>query len=191
MKLSDMLSADAVRIPLHSRAKDDVLRELVTLLPIARDEDKLEKVYAAIVEREKRMSTGIGQGIAIPHGKCDVVDEMEIAFGLAPAPIEFEALDGAPVGIFFLLVSPPDMTGPHLKALAQIRRVCHGLLRLIREAHGLGAQHENRSRRAALYLQPWIMCGSGLGLPPEGRPLLGRDDRGAQLALDLCAGDAP
>lgn len=123
MKLSEMLSPEAIRIPLHSQDKNDVLRELVALLPSAADEGVREKVHEAVLEREKRMSTGIGQGIAIPHGKCSDVDHMEIAFGLAPRPIDFDALDGAPVGIFFLLVSPPDQTGPHLKALAQISRI--------------------------------------------------------------------
>jgi mannitol/fructose-specific phosphotransferase system IIA component (Ntr-type) len=77
----------------------------------------------AVREREQRMSTGIGQGIAIPHGKSPVVGELEVACGLAAAPIPYDALDGEPCTIFFLLVSPPEMSGPHIQALARISRM--------------------------------------------------------------------
>ena len=82
-----------------------------------------ESVLAAVLERERRMSTGIGQGIAIPHGKSDRVSRMEIGFGISPRPIDFGALDGRPVKLFFILVSPPEMTSPHIQALAQISRI--------------------------------------------------------------------
>ena len=74
-------------------------------------------------ERERRMSTGIGQGVAIPHGKSDLVSGMAVAFGIAAEPVDYDALDGEPVSLFFLLVSPPDRTGDHIKALAQISRL--------------------------------------------------------------------
>jgi mannitol/fructose-specific phosphotransferase system IIA component (Ntr-type) len=82
-----------------------------------------EQILESVLEREGRMSTGIGQGIAIPDGKCALVEGIEIAFGLAQPPIEFDSLDGEPVRIFFLLVSPPELTGPHIQALAQISRM--------------------------------------------------------------------
>ena len=129
MKLSEMLSPDAIRIPLRSDQKEDVLRELVALLPSAADEAIRDKVHEAVLEREKRMSTGIGQGIAIPHGKCGDVDHMEIAFGLAPRPIEFDALDGAPVGIFFLLVSPSGRAGRRAPSYSGAQRSCRSYLR--------------------------------------------------------------
>jgi len=122
MKLSDMLDAGCIRIPLRSDTKEDVLRELVGLLT-GDDGDRTDTIFEAVAERERRMSTGIGQGVAIPHGKSDLVGGMEIAFGIAAEPLDYDALDGEPVSLFFLLVSPPDRTGDHIKALAQISRL--------------------------------------------------------------------
>lgn len=124
MKLSESLDAARIRIPLAASSKEDVLRELVGLLPRAAEEEDLrERVIEAVLEREQRMSTGIGQGVAIPHGKCGLLDGMEVAFGLAPQGIEYDSLDGEPVRILFLLVSPPRMAGEHIQALAQISRM--------------------------------------------------------------------
>jgi mannitol/fructose-specific phosphotransferase system IIA component (Ntr-type) len=123
MKLSEILLPASVRIPLQSTSKADVLRELVGLLPSASDDAVRESLLTAVLDREKRMSTGIGQGIAIPHGKSDRVQQMEIAFGISSRPIEFGALDGRPVDLFFVLISPPDMTAHHIQALAQISRI--------------------------------------------------------------------
>jgi len=123
MKLSQLLSPERIRVRMQSTAKDDVLRELVSLLPNHRDAETQTGILQAVLEREARMSTGIGQGVAIPHGKTDLVTQMEMAFGIAPTPVEYEALDGEAVDIFFLLVSPPDLSGPHIKVLAQISRM--------------------------------------------------------------------
>jgi mannitol/fructose-specific phosphotransferase system IIA component (Ntr-type) len=123
MNLSEILLPASVRIPLASTSKADVLRELVGLLPSAAEPTVRDSVLAAVLEREQRMSTGIGQGIAIPHGKSDRVSGMEIGFGISPRPIEFGSLDGRPVQLFFILVSRPEMTAPHIQALAQISRI--------------------------------------------------------------------
>ncbi|MBZ0268820.1 PTS sugar transporter subunit IIA [bacterium] len=123
MKLSQLLSPERIRVRMESTAKDDVLRELVSLLPNHRDAETRTGILQAVLEREARMSTGIGQGVAIPHGKTDLVSQMEMAFGIAPAPVDYEALDGEAVDLFFLLVSPPDLSGPHIKVLAQISRM--------------------------------------------------------------------
>jgi fructose-specific phosphotransferase system IIA component len=123
MKLSEMLDVRGIRIPLEGRNKEDVLRELVGLLAGGDDGERSETIYEAVAERERRMSTGIGQGVAIPHGKSDRVGGMEIAFGISAQPVDYDALDGEPVSLFFLLVSPPDRTGDHIKALAQISRL--------------------------------------------------------------------
>jgi len=77
----------------------------------------------AVFVREQTRSTGIGSGIAIPHGKCKGVRELVIAIGIAHEPIDFESVDGKPVKIIILLVSPIDQTGPHIQALAQISRL--------------------------------------------------------------------
>ena len=123
MKLSVLLAPERIRIPLQSTTKDDVLRELVSILPGPADSEEREGILEAVLEREGRMSTGIGQGVAIPHGKTASVPGMEMTFGIAPRPIQYEALDGDPVGIFFLLLSPPDLTGPHIQTLARISRL--------------------------------------------------------------------
>lgn len=123
MKLSETLQAPSIRIPLESTTKEDVLGELAGLLPSGSNASVREQILESVLEREGRMSTGIGQGIAIPHGKCPLVEGIEIAFGIARPPIDFDSLDGEPVRIFFLLVSPPELTGPHIQALAQISRM--------------------------------------------------------------------
>ena len=82
-----------------------------------------DKVLEAVLEREKIMSTGIGDGIAIPHGKSDAVSQLSAALGIHKRGVDFEALDGEPAFVFFLLVSPANVSGPHIKALARISRM--------------------------------------------------------------------
>lgn len=82
-----------------------------------------QAVIDAVFTRERTRSTGIGSGIAIPHGKCNAVKELVMALGVAPEPIEFQSVDKKPVSIVILLVSPLDQTGPHIQALAQVSRL--------------------------------------------------------------------
>jgi len=77
----------------------------------------------AVLTRERTQSTGTGAGIAIPHGKCKAVKELVMAIGIAHEPIEFQSIDGKPVTILILLVSPANQTGPHIQALARISRL--------------------------------------------------------------------
>jgi len=111
----------------HDRAfrnhQKGVLEELVALLA---KESKVKDANATVevlLEREKLGSTGIGQGIAIPHAKTEQAQEVVAAFGLSRRGVQFDSLDGDPVYIFFLLVAPPDAAGLHLKALARISRL--------------------------------------------------------------------
>ena len=125
MKIRDFLVDQAVSCDVTSQAKEDVIRELVGLLVKAgsvkeRDQDRLVQI---LLNREALGSTGIGQGVAIPHGKADCVSRLVAAFGVSKAGVKFESLDGEPVNIFFLLVAPEDSAGPHLKALARISRL--------------------------------------------------------------------
>jgi fructose-specific phosphotransferase system IIA component len=122
MKLSELLTPDRIRVPLTSENKNDVLRELVSLLPDRQDPEVREQILQSVLDRENRMSTGIGMGVAIPHGKSDLVDGMEMTFGISRTPLDYDSLDGEPVKLFFLLISPPDHAGPHIKTLAQISR---------------------------------------------------------------------
>jgi mannitol/fructose-specific phosphotransferase system IIA component (Ntr-type) len=77
----------------------------------------------SVLEREATRTTGIGNGLAIPHGKCNGVDHLVVAIGKPAAPIDFESIDGRPVNLIVLLASPPDQTGPHIQALARISRL--------------------------------------------------------------------
>ena len=123
MKITDFLDKKAIKIGLGSREKEDALKELVDVLEGVTDIGDKKSIVRALVERENLGSTGIGQGIAIPHGKTDRVKGLIAVLGISSVGVNFEALDGEPVYIFFLLVAPKETSGPHLKALAQISRL--------------------------------------------------------------------
>ena len=123
MLLSELLSEDRIRVPLRSRTKDDLLRELVSLVTSGRDQAAVDAVLDAVRQRERELSTGIGGGIAIPHGKTPVMDQLVMAAGVTPSPVDFESLDGRPVRLFFLLVGPESAAGAHVKTLARISRL--------------------------------------------------------------------
>jgi nitrogen PTS system EIIA component len=125
--LAELLDARRVKVPLTSRSKDDVLRELVEL---AAGE------HGSVRDREKLLSTGIGSGVAIPHGTTPHIDQLIMAAGVAHDPIDFDALDGKPVELFFLLVGPESASGAHVKALSRISRLLRreGLRRDLRAA---------------------------------------------------------
>lgn len=123
MVLTQILQPTCVKAPLDGRDKDSVITELVDLLA----ENKLlldrDVVLESVFAREQTRSTGIGSGIAIPHGKCTGVDDLVMAVGIAPEPVNFDSIDQKPVSIIILLVSPADRTGPHIQALARISRL--------------------------------------------------------------------
>jgi fructose-specific phosphotransferase system IIA component len=123
MILTQILQPSCVKAPLQGKDKKSVITELVDLL----DSNGLlldrNVVLEAVLMREQTKSTGIGSGIAVPHGKCKAVKELVMAIGIAGEPIDFESIDGKPVTIVILLVSPADQTGPHIQALARISRL--------------------------------------------------------------------
>jgi nitrogen PTS system EIIA component len=121
--LSDLLSAERVRVPLRGQSKNDVLRELVQLAMPHADPAALDRVLSAVLEREALLSTGIGSGVAIPHGRTNQVDELIVAAGVTSTAIDFSALDGKPVSLFFLLLGPDSAAGAHVRALGRISRV--------------------------------------------------------------------
>ena len=123
MKIVDFLNEKAVSADLKSNNKEGVIRELVDLLAKAEGIKNKESLIKALMNREALGSTGIGQGVGIPHGKTDAVKKLVAAFGICHQGINFEALDGELVYIFFLLVAPEDSAGPHLKGLARISRL--------------------------------------------------------------------
>lgn len=121
--LTQILQPTCVKVPLAGRDKDSAITELVDVLEenglLQNRQNALEAVFA----RERTRSTGIGAGIAIPHGKSGAVRELVMALGIAHDPIDFESVDKKPVSIVILLVSPLDQTGPHIQALARISRL--------------------------------------------------------------------
>ena len=123
MKITEFLDKGGIKIGLNSAEKEDVLKELVDILAGVEEIGDKKSIVKALVERESLGSTGIGQGIAIPHGKTDRVKELVAVLGISRKGVNFEALDGEAVYIFFLLVAPKETAGPHLKALAQISRL--------------------------------------------------------------------
>jgi fructose-specific phosphotransferase system IIA component len=125
MKLKDLLSEDVIRIPLKNTEKDKIIEEMVSILDDAHKLTDREAVLKAVMEREKVMSTGMGDGVAIPHAKTDAVKGLVAAFGITNQPVDFESIDGKPVRMVFLLVGPANQTGPHLKALSRISRLMH------------------------------------------------------------------
>lgn len=123
MKITDFLDQRAIKIGLTAHDKEGILRELVDVLAEVKDVGDRKAIVKALLERENLGSTGIGQGIAIPHGKTDRITELVAVLGISRKGVNFDALDGEVVYIFFLLVAPKETAGPHLKALAQISRL--------------------------------------------------------------------
>ncbi len=123
MKITEMLRKEFILEDLKADNKRDVLAEMVGVF--ARGECRVdpEAMLQVLLEREKLGSTGIGDGIAIPHGKLAGLEEMVIAFGRSKDGIDFEAMDGKPAHLFFLLMAPANSSGQHLKALARISRM--------------------------------------------------------------------
>ncbi len=123
MLLTQILQQKCVKVPLEGKDKESVITEMVELLDANGVLLDKEIALDAVFTREHTRSTGIGSGIAIPHGKCKAVKELVMAFGIASEGIDFVSVDGKPVTIVILLVSPADQTGPHIQALARISRL--------------------------------------------------------------------
>jgi PTS system nitrogen regulatory IIA component len=125
MQIASFLNEQAVSCGLKSQTKEGVVRELVELLARAGSikEREAGRLTQILLERESLGSTGIGQGVAIPHGKTNAVTRLVGAFGVSREGVDFDALDGERVHLFFLLIAPEDSAGPHLKALARISRL--------------------------------------------------------------------
>lgn len=123
MLLTDLLTPDRIKIPLVSRTKDEILSELVDIIGKTAPVRDLGEVLRAVREREEVLSTGIGNGVAIPHGKSASIGDLALAAGVTRDGVDFEALDGRPVNLFFLLVGPEAAAGQHVKALSRISRL--------------------------------------------------------------------
>lgn len=123
MKVSDLLNTRFVISELSSYKKADVINELIDLFKDDPRVSNLEKVRIAVLDREKIMSTGVGKGFAIPHGKTSAVSEIIGAFGKSTKDIDYDSLDGKPVHLVFLLVGKDDLVSTHIKLLSRISRL--------------------------------------------------------------------
>ena len=123
MLLTQILQPSCVKVPLDAKDKESAINELVDILGQNGQLSDKNAVLNAVLTREKTRSTGIGSGIAIPHGKCKAVKELVMSMGIAAEPINFDSVDGKAVSIIILLVSPLDQTGPHIQALARISKL--------------------------------------------------------------------
>src|SRR5437764_4089630 len=123
MRLIDILKPQNIKVPLEATTKNAAIAELVNLLGTNAEVMDPKKVLDAVLERESTRTTGIGNGLAIPHGKCNGTDHLIMAIGRPATPIDFQSIDGRPVNLIWLLASPPDKTGPHIHALARISRL--------------------------------------------------------------------
>ncbi len=123
MRLTEILKPENIKVPLTSSVKTDAIGELVALLAENKAITDPKKVLDSVLDREATRTTGIGNGLAIPHGKCTGTADLVMAIGKAATPIDFQAIDGRPVTLIWLLTSPPDKTGPHIHALARISRL--------------------------------------------------------------------
>jgi len=120
MNLKSVLSADTVSLNLKGSVKEEIINELLDILNKAGKIADREAAYAAIMDREQKMSTGMKHGIAIPHGKTGTIQDLVACIGVSEKPVDFDSLDHEPCRIFIMTLSPVEKTGPHLQFLAEV-----------------------------------------------------------------------
>ena len=123
MNLLDYLQPDSINLHLKGRNKEEILSELVDLLAARGGVTRREDLYTSLLEREGLGSTGIGHGVAIPHGRSTEVETPAVVFGRSDQEVNFDAIDGLPTRLFFLLVAPENGSTQHLHLLARIARL--------------------------------------------------------------------
>ncbi len=125
MRLTDILSENRIKIHLTNTEKEKIIEEMVEVIDDSVKLDNKAEILKAVLDREAVMSTGVGDEVAIPHGKTESLNEIIAALGITKDPIDFNSLDDKPVRLVWLLIGPQDKTGPHLKALSRISRLMH------------------------------------------------------------------
>jgi fructose-specific phosphotransferase system IIA component len=123
MKIIDILNESVVQTNLTGSTKEEIINAMIDMAGTQKQVVDKERMRAAIFEREKIMSTGVGSGFAIPHGKTDAVSDIVAAFAVTAQPIDYQSLDDQPVRLVFLLVGRDNMVGPHIKLLSRISRL--------------------------------------------------------------------
>lgn len=125
MRLTDILTNDRIKIPLENSEKEKVIQEMVDVIDSSIKLENKNQILKAVLDREAVMSTGVGDEVAIPHGKSDGVPDIFAALGITSTPVDFHSLDDKPVRLIWLLIGPQEKTGAHLKALSRISRLMH------------------------------------------------------------------
>jgi PTS system fructose-specific IIC component len=123
MKISDILSPEVIEVNLEVADKDDAIRKIIDIAARSNKITDVKKVTETIFEREKLVSTGVGKGFAIPHGKTDAITDIVAAFVITKNPIDFDSIDGEPVRFIFLLVGKETLLNTHIKLLSRISRL--------------------------------------------------------------------
>lgn len=125
VKISEFLDQSSISLDLRAKTKEEVIEELVDLLVQAKkiSPSLKEEITRALLEREELGTTGIGKGVAVPHARTKVISKILTAFGRSRNGVDFEAVDGNPVTLFFLIISPEDAAGHHTTILAKISRL--------------------------------------------------------------------
>ena len=122
MRLSDLLTPEHIRIPLLATTKGGILRELVEAA-VSGNGHAADEVLGAVLQREREFPTGIGYGVAVPHGRTPALNGLVTVAGTTLAPVPYETVDGEPVRLFFLLAGPESTAGEHVKVLSRISRL--------------------------------------------------------------------
>ncbi len=123
MKISDILSTDVISVNMDVADKEDSIKKIIDLASKSNKILDFNKVSNTIFEREKLVSTGVGKGFAIPHGKTDSISDVVAAFAITKEPIDFDSIDGEPVRFIFLLVGKENLLNTHIKLLSRISRL--------------------------------------------------------------------
>ena|SRR5690625_4290171 len=123
MRLTQILQPETIKVPLEATDKQGAVEELIDLLAQQGLVHDTAALSSAVWQREKARTTGIGHGIAIPHGKTETLDSLHMAIGISTVPLDFAAIDSKPVTLIMLLASPANQTGPHILALQRISRM--------------------------------------------------------------------
>lgn len=123
MKISDILSPEVIEVNLDVADKDDSIRKIIEISARSGKVLDIQKVTDTIFERERLVSTGVGKGFAIPHGKTDAIKDIVASFAITKAPIDFDSIDGEPVRFIFLLIGKETLLNTHIKLLSRISRL--------------------------------------------------------------------
>ena len=136
MQVSELLRQELIKADLVSDDKESAIAEVLELLVTSADVTDRDGTYTALLDREDLGTTGIGEGVGVPHAKHDSITHLSMALAVCAHGVEFDAIDGKPVYVIFLILAEPDNPGPHVQALAEVARLCQapGFCRRLREA---------------------------------------------------------